>query len=126
MTTILESMEDQATSRSGILNCSQTRMLATRSCKCLYDRSTNFSDYLSSQFTSSGGDWDVTPEMARDDADVTLFGLATNGVSYFSPVYDPFFAATMWDNGSSTLFYTANGKPHERFSAFLSRADQYT
>lgn len=49
--------------------------------------------------------------MTRDDAEVTLFALATNGLTYYAPVYDPFFAATSWVNDTGTPYYTTSGMP---------------
>ena len=39
--------------------------------------------------------WTPTPALYRDDADVTLFLLAANSVTYGAPVADPFFRANL-------------------------------
>lgn len=68
--------------------------------------------------------WQPISELARDDADMTILFLSQNSVTYFGPVFDPFFLA----NGSNTeplsdtqVLYMPNA-----YVQTMICADQYT
>lgn len=69
--------------------------------------------------------WLPIPELARDDADITLMFLAPNAIKYNYPTKDPFFGANILvDLGSyqgvSLSYYTA-----DHFVSVMACADQY-
>ncbi|KAL1889642.1 hypothetical protein Sste5346_008761 [Sporothrix stenoceras] len=68
--------------------------------------------------------WQPIDELARDDADMTILFFSQNSVTYFGPVFDPFFLA----NGSRTEPLTATQllyKPNSYVNTMIC-ADQYT
>lgn len=53
-------------------------------------------------YAGGGGSvWKPIPEFSRDDADVSIYFLSSNAVSYLTPVNDPWFSA----NGNNTVPY---------------------
>ena len=61
---------------------------------------------LRTLFASPGesyNSWIPIPELNRTDADVSLFLLAQNTITYDSPVFDPFFGASLLDPISAAL-----------------------
>src|SRR2546430_971756 len=53
--------------------------------------------------TNSG--WTPIPTFNRTDADVSIYFLAANCLTYLSPVTDPLFSATFQQNFSSLVVY---------------------
>lgn len=67
--------------------------------------------------------WAPIADLARDDADLSLMFFSQNAVSYYEPVYDPFFLAngTITDSFGSQTFYDPNN-----YVNTMICADQYT
>jgi hypothetical protein len=76
---------------------------------------------------ASPGDagWAPVPELARDDADITLIFMAPNAIKYYAANSDPFFSANFKTsagqlNGNDVSYYMA-----DQYVSIMGCTDQY-